>query len=129
MRRLFPLVLFGSGLLGSGFFIAAPAIAAPAPDAPADADRAAWRYRRAVTLVPDKQSAGRRPTFAALPLPPDLLSRGQPDQRDLRLIGGDGKEVPFLVEQLTGEAPKLVAGDTKSRIGAALRARGYLAGG
>ena len=33
-----------------------------------------------------------------------------------------------LVEQLTGEAPKLVAGDTRSRIEAALKARGYLAG-
>jgi phosphoribosylaminoimidazole-succinocarboxamide synthase len=31
-----------------------------------------------------------------------------------------------LVEQLTGEAPKLVPGDTKQRIAAALKARGYL---
>ncbi len=97
MRRLALVVavaLFSPATLFSPASSGSPAAASP------DGERAAWRYRRWVTLRPGDLTGGRRATFAALPLPPDLLSRGQPDRRDLRLLGQDGQEVPYLIEQL-----------------------------
>ena len=68
-------------------------IAAQASDT--DEARSAWKFRRGVTV------AGDRSGFAALPLPPEVAAAAQTNLRDLRLIGSDGREVPFVVDQLT----------------------------
>jgi hypothetical protein len=64
------------------------------PD-PRDEERSAWAWRRAVALP---GLPGAPPGFAALPLPPELLAHASPDLRDLRLVAGDGSELPYVVE-------------------------------
>ncbi|MBM3887885.1 MAG: DUF3999 domain-containing protein, partial [Verrucomicrobia bacterium] len=58
-----------------------------------DEARSAWKFRRSVTV------AGERSGFAALPLPPEVAAAAQDDLRDLRLIGADGRETPFVVDR------------------------------
>ncbi|MFA6560459.1 MAG: DUF3999 family protein [Verrucomicrobiia bacterium] len=60
-----------------------------------DEARSGWKFRRSVTV------AGQPASFAALPLPPEVAAVARPDLRDLRLIGTDGHEVPFVVDQKT----------------------------
>ncbi|HQZ16778.1 MAG TPA: DUF3999 family protein [Vicinamibacteria bacterium] len=62
-----------------------------AADNPADAERAAWRYRRAVTI------AGSEP-LASLVLPPELSAKAGAFSRDLRLVDESGREVPYLLD-------------------------------
>lgn len=58
-----------------------------------DPSRAAWRYRRSVSVT---ASDG----FAALDLPPELRARSGADLRDLRLLAADGTEVPYVVDRV-----------------------------
>jgi hypothetical protein len=60
-----------------------------------DEQRSAWRFRRAVVVADE---AGR---WGALVVPEDL--GGRADLSDLRLIAGDGREVLYLVDRLSGE--------------------------
>ncbi len=62
-----------------------------------DEARSGWKFRRSVTVT----TAGQPAAFAALPLPPEVAAAAQPDLRDLRLIGADGRETPFVVERKT----------------------------
>lgn len=62
-----------------------------ASDHPADADRAAWRYRRAVTIAGGE-------SLAAVVLPPELSAAAAPSSRDLRLVDETGREVPYLLD-------------------------------
>jgi hypothetical protein len=64
-----------------------------------DQARAAWRYRREVRLPRGPGD----PSLAVLPLPPDLLARCQPEARDLRLLSGDGTELPYLISHQEGQ--------------------------
>ncbi len=64
---------------------------------PADQARSAFRYRRDVQLPPGDQF------LVALPLPPELAARLQPDLRDLRLVGPDGRDVPWAADR---QAPR-----------------------
>jgi hypothetical protein len=63
-----------------------------------DQQRSAWKFRRTVT-VPSSGAPGDR--LVALPLPPELHSAAQSDLRDLRLIGADGRETPFIIDRQT----------------------------
>lgn len=72
----------------------APGVAAPSPAAgDVDAQRAAWRWRRAVALADAS-----RPV-ASLPLPPELWTRAQPELRDLRLVDAEGRETPYVIDR------------------------------
>ncbi|HEX6738063.1 MAG TPA: DUF3999 family protein, partial [Vicinamibacteria bacterium] len=77
--------------------------------APPDAERSAWRYRRAVLPPPGAESA-----YLALPVPPEVAAQGQGDLSDLRLVAADGGEVAYVVDHaverasLTGIAGRLV---------------------
>ena len=62
-----------------------------AADNPADAERAAWRYRRAVTIAGSE-------SLASLVLPPELSAKAGPLSRDLRLVDETGREVPYLLD-------------------------------
>ncbi|MFZ2640086.1 MAG: hypothetical protein WA117_03785, partial [Verrucomicrobiia bacterium] len=62
-----------------------------------DEARSGWKFRRGVTVT----VAGQTAAFAALPLPPEVAAAAQPDLRDLRLIGADGRETPFVVDRKT----------------------------
>ncbi|MBI5817657.1 MAG: DUF3999 family protein [Verrucomicrobia bacterium] len=62
-----------------------------------DEARSGWKVRRSVTVT----AAGQTAAFAALPLPPEVAAAAQPDLRDLRLIGADGRETPFVVDRIT----------------------------
>ncbi len=74
-------------LLGAGFFLAA----APARG---DFDPSAWEYRGGVSVPPGAAAAG----LVELDLPPEVLDRARPDLSDLRLVGEDGKEIPYVIE-------------------------------
>lgn len=62
-----------------------------AADNPLDAERAAWRYRRAVTIAGGE-------SLASLVLPPELSAKAAPGGRDLRLLDETGREVPYLLD-------------------------------
>ena len=67
--------------------------AAVAAQAPAtDESRAAWRYRRDVTVP-----AGVVGAFVAVPVPPDVAVRSQPHFEDMRLVDAAGRETAYLV--------------------------------
>jgi hypothetical protein len=66
-----------------------------AAETPADGVRAAWHYKRQVT-VPGGES------LASLVLPPELSTNAAPGSRDLRLVDEAGREVPYLLDW-TGE--------------------------
>ncbi|MCC6988026.1 MAG: hypothetical protein IT181_03445, partial [Acidobacteria bacterium] len=68
--------------------------AAVAAQSPADLDglRAAWQFKRDVTLPADAAGG-----FVAIALPPGLGARSQPGWRDLRLVDATGRETPFVV--------------------------------
>lgn len=57
-----------------------------------DQERSAWRYRRNVTLPEQGAPAG----LAAIDVDPEVAARAQADLRDLRLIDGDGRELPWV---------------------------------
>ncbi|MGE0464124.1 MAG: DUF3999 family protein [Vicinamibacterales bacterium] len=61
---------------------------------PNDEQRSAWRFRRTVTVPAE---AGGR--LLAVPVPPEVQARSQPDLRDLRLVDADGREAPFIVHE------------------------------
>jgi hypothetical protein len=44
--------------------------------------------------------SGPTPSFAALPLPPDVGARCQPQLEDARLVAADGHEVPYVVDRV-----------------------------
>ena len=69
------------------------ALAGAQAPAPPDEERAAWAFRRSV-LAPAGEASG----FAALALPPELMARSRPDLRDLRLVGSNGRELPYVVQ-------------------------------
>ena len=62
-----------------------------AADNPVDAERAAWRYRRAVTTAGSE-------SLASVVLPPELSAKAAPMSRDLRLVDETGREVPYLLD-------------------------------
>jgi hypothetical protein len=66
------------------------AVAAQAPTA--DESRAAWRYRRDVAVP-----AGAGGAFVAVPVPPDVATRSQPQLEDMRLVDAAGRETAYLV--------------------------------
>ncbi len=66
-----------------------------AADNPVDAERAAWRYRRAVTIAGGE-------SLASLVLPPELSAKAGAFSGDLRLVDETGREVPYLLDW-TGE--------------------------
>jgi Protein of unknown function (DUF3999)/F5/8 type C domain len=70
---------------------AAPAAISGSPGA-LDDDRAAWHYRRSLRLE------GEAP-LAVLSLPPEVLTRGQADLKDLRIVAADGREVPYVLDR------------------------------
>ncbi|MBI3932168.1 MAG: DUF3999 family protein [Acidobacteria bacterium] len=70
------------------------AVAAQGPDR--DEERSAWRHRRAVVL----SGAGTEGGFAALTLAPEVVARSQADLRDVRLVGPDGADVPYVVDRV-----------------------------
>jgi len=63
------------------------------PAAEADAERAAWRYRRPVGVVGSGE-------LLALPLSPEVQGRAQPGLSDLRLVNADGQELPYVVDRI-----------------------------
>jgi hypothetical protein len=60
-----------------------------------DAARAAWRYRRTVQPAAGADGEGR---FVAIAIPPEVAERSQPGLQDLRLVGADGREVPYVLD-------------------------------
>ena len=60
-------------------------------DGSVDAERSAWRYRRAVTVSGDR-------SLATLLLPPELSVHAAPYGRDMRLVDATGREIPYLVD-------------------------------
>lgn len=81
----------------------AGAVSAVASD-PRDEERSAWAYRRGVLLF---ARAPESPEFAELAVPPEVMARSRPDLRDLRLVGSDGREVPYVVEARVERETKL----------------------
>lgn len=77
--------------------LAALAATAGGQERALDRERSAFRYRRDVTLPAGDQF------LVALPLPPELRARLQPELRDLRLVGADGREVPWVADR---QAPR-----------------------
>jgi hypothetical protein len=71
--------------------ISALAVLLLAADNPVDAERAAWRYRRAVTIAGGE-------SLASAVLPPELSAKAAPSSRDLRLVDDSGREVPYLLD-------------------------------
>ena len=65
-----------------------------AGDGAVDVERAAWRFRREVKARPHEP-------LATLLLPPELSAKGGPSGRDLRLVDGAGREVPYLLDWTT----------------------------
>jgi hypothetical protein len=72
----------------------AAGLAAQEPGAHDEA-RAAWQYRRPVTLPARADGDGR---FTAIPIPPDVAEHSQPGLPDLRLVGADGHDVAFVLD-------------------------------
>ena len=72
-----------------------------------DAQRSAFATRREVVVsgtaaaahaaAPTSLLPEDRPGFAELPLPPELAGSSEPAYHDLRLVRGDGREVPYLL--------------------------------
>ncbi|MEO8499496.1 MAG: DUF3999 family protein [Vicinamibacteria bacterium] len=62
-----------------------------AADRPVDAERAAWHYKRRVTVTGSE-------SLASLVLPPELSTRAAPSGRDLRLVDETGREIPYLLD-------------------------------
>jgi hypothetical protein len=79
----------------AGALIAGAVVAAQGPAAGSDEARAAWQFRRPVTLPEGASTDGR---FAAIAIPPEVAERSQPGLADLRLVAGDGREVPYLLD-------------------------------
>jgi hypothetical protein len=79
----------------AGVLIAGAVAAAQVPPAGLDEARAAWQYRRPVTL-PDGAAADGR--FMAIAIPPDVAERSQPGLADLRLVAAGGREVPYVLD-------------------------------
>jgi hypothetical protein len=72
---------------------ASPAVNAAEPDA----QRSAWRWRRAVILP-----AGAEASFVALAVPAEVAAQGQGNLHDLRLVGPEGNEVPYVLDRVAG---------------------------
>jgi hypothetical protein len=71
---------------------------------PCDEERAAWAFKRSVVLfAPAPGTAG----FASLVVPPELMARATPDLRDIRLVAGDGRELPYVLEARVGRETTL----------------------
>ena len=62
-----------------------------AADNPVDAERAAWKYRRAVTIAGSE-------SIVSVVLPTELSAKAAPFGRDLRLVDENGREVPYLLD-------------------------------
>jgi len=62
-----------------------------AAETPVDAERAAWHYKRRVTIEGAE-------SLASLVLPPELSTNAAPGARDLRLVDELGREVPYLLD-------------------------------
>jgi hypothetical protein len=81
-----------------GAALALAPLAARGQTADPDGERSAWRFRRGVG--PTSAGSGPTPSFAALPLPPDVGARCQPQLEDVRLVAADGHEVPYVVDRV-----------------------------
>jgi len=66
-----------------------------AQGADVDEQRSAWRYRRALTL-PAESEVG----FASLVVTPEIAARSQGDLRDVRVVGPEGAEVPYVLDRV-----------------------------
>ncbi|HWW91958.1 MAG TPA: DUF3999 family protein, partial [Vicinamibacteria bacterium] len=80
-----------------GAALALAPLAARGQTADPDGERSAWRFRRGVGLT--SAGSGPTPSFAALPLAPDVGARCQPQLEDVRLVAADGHEVPYVVDR------------------------------
>jgi len=80
------------------------AVAIAGQTADLDEQRSAWRYRRSAAL-PAKEG------FASIELPPEVAAHSQGDLRDVRLVGPEGAEVPYVVDRVVDrEATRRWAG-------------------
>jgi hypothetical protein len=84
--------------VGWGAGLALTPLSAPGQTADPDGERSAWHFRRSVGLT--SAGSGPTPSFAALPLPPDVGARCQPQLEDARLVAADGHEVPYVVDRV-----------------------------
>lgn len=92
----------GSRVRALGAMLLPAALAGQSADL--DEQRSAWRYRRAMT-VPATDG------FASAVIPPEVGARSQGDLRDLRLVGPDGAEVPYVTDRVADrEATRRFAG-------------------
>lgn len=80
------------GWITGGALLVARLLSAQPPEV--DEQRAAWQYRRAVTVRAEPGKG-----FASLAMPPEVGARCQPDLRDVRLVSGDGGEVQYVVDR------------------------------
>ncbi|MEO5818988.1 MAG: DUF3999 family protein, partial [Vicinamibacteraceae bacterium] len=75
--------------------VASGVVIAQSPPAGQDEPRAAWQYRRPVALPAGAAADGR---FVAIAVPPDVSEHSQPGLADLRIVAGDGREVPYVLD-------------------------------
>lgn len=85
-----------SGAPAAGLLAVLLASSASADPAAVDEARSAWRWRRAVTVASEKESAS---PFAALVVEPEVAAAAGPELRGVRLVGADGREVPYVVDR------------------------------
>jgi len=62
-----------------------------------DEERSAWRFRRSLVLAPLQ---GPPQAFAALTVPPEMAAECRDKLQDLRLLGPEGREVPYILDRL-----------------------------
>jgi hypothetical protein len=80
------------------------AVAIAGQTADLDGQRSAWRYRRSA-VIPAQEG------FASIALPPEVAAHSQGDLRDLRLVGPEGAEIPYVVDRVVDrEATRRWAG-------------------
>jgi hypothetical protein len=83
---------------GWGAALALAPLPAPGQTPDPDGERSAWHFRRGVSLT--SAGSGPTPSFAALPLPPEVGARCQPQLEDVRLLAADGHEVAYVVDRV-----------------------------
>jgi hypothetical protein len=83
---------------GFGAALALASLPALGQTADPDRERSAWHFRRSVGLTWPESAP--TPSLAALPLPPEVGARCQPQLEDVRLLAADGHEVPYVVDRV-----------------------------
>lgn len=97
----------------AALLVLAPLGAPAAAEARAtDQARSAFQFRRDLALPTGEQP------LLALTLPPELLARLQPELRDVRLVGPDGRDLPWVADR---QAPREQAQAWSGSLGDARR--------